>query len=343
MVGLLLAVMAAIGAAAIGAAIYLHVRFLDPLVRIFQERPLFIVPRGKPFVSGEDVRFPGPDGLTLRGWYVPTKAAKRRGVILFGLEFGSTCEASQAYCDDLVERGFDVFTFEPRNRGESDKMPGYEPLQWVTDYEVADTKAAIAYLKSRPDADPIGIGFFGISKGAGAGILAAATNSSVRCCVTDGVFATHTTMVPYMRKWVSIYSDLRWIQESLPEWVYAWFASRALRRIEKLRNCRFSHLERAVGKLAPRPLLMIHGGDDTYIKTDMAQSLFEQAGEPKEFWLVEGAKHNQALHVAGDEYRRRVQEFFQKYLTPATEAPVASPLPNHSPDWQLNTAPALHT
>ena len=31
---------------------------------------------------------------------------------------------------------------------------------------VADMKAAVAYLKSRPDADPRGFGFFGVSKGA---------------------------------------------------------------------------------------------------------------------------------------------------------------------------------
>ena len=49
-------------------------------------------------------------------------------------------------------------------------MPGYDPLQWVTDYEVRDAEAALAYLKSRPDADPRGVGFFGISKGAGAGL-----------------------------------------------------------------------------------------------------------------------------------------------------------------------------
>ena len=53
-------------------------------------------------------------------------------------------------------------------------------------------------------------------------------------------------------------------------------------------------------KLAPRPLLMIHGGGDTYIKPEMALALFSKARSPKDYWLVEGAKHNQALAVAGD-------------------------------------------
>ena len=38
----------------------------------------------------------------------------------------------------------------------------------------------------------------------------------------------------------------------------------------------------------------------------MAQALFALAGQPRELWLVDGAKHNQALQVANGEYRRRI-------------------------------------
>lgn len=299
--------------------LYLHINFLDYLVRIFQERPLFIIPRGQPISGAEEIRFPSGAGLTLHGCYLRARTPRRRGVILFGLEYGSNVWACVPYCESLLECGFDVFTFEPRNQGASDAQAGYEPLQWVTGFEVADTQAALAYLKARADADPHGVGFFGISKGAGAGLLAAARDPYVRCAITDGVFATHTTMVPYMRKWVAIYSDRYFMQKLLPMWVFAWFGRLGLRRIAHERRCRFPHLERAITKLAPRPLLMIHGGADTYIKPEMAQALFDRAGTPKEFWLVEGAKHNQALHIAGDEYRRRVCDFFQAHLAEPAE------------------------
>jgi fermentation-respiration switch protein FrsA (DUF1100 family) len=59
---------------------------------------------------------------------------------------------------------------------------------------------------------------------------------------------------------------------------------------------------------------MIHGGADTYIKPEMARKLFDRAREPKEFWLVEGARHNQAFHLANAEYQRRVREFFDRHL-----------------------------
>ncbi len=302
--------------------VYLLARYLDYLVRIFHERPLFIIPRGQPVEGAEDVRFGTSNGLTLCGCYLRTPARRRQGVLLFGLEFGSNRWACLPYCDFLLAQGFDVFACELRGQGDSDAQPGYEPLQWVTDYEVRDVQAALAYLKSRPDADPRGIGFFGISKGGSAGLLAAAVDPWVRCCVTDGIFATHTTMLPYMRKWISIYSKRYWLQRVLPDWYYSLLAGAGLRRIRRESGCRFPHLERVLGRLAGRPLLMIHGGSDTYIKPEMARALFERARAPKEFWLVEGAKHNQALPVAGEEYRRRVLAFFQTHL--AESAPSGS-------------------
>jgi fermentation-respiration switch protein FrsA (DUF1100 family) len=220
------------------------------------------------------------------------------------------------YTDFLREAGYDVCAFEPRGQGDSDGQPGYEPLQWVTEFDLRDTRAALAYLKGRPDADPRGVGFFGISKGGSAGVLVGARDPFVRCFVTDGIFAAHTTMVPYMRKWITIYSNRYVIQKLLPRWYYAFFANIGLRQVERDRGVRFPHLEWEMGRLAPRPLLMIHGEGDTYIKPEMAEALFDRARRPKEFWLVEKAKHNQAFHLAGDEYRRRVREFFLTHLPP---------------------------
>lgn len=318
-IGLLLicSVPMVIGAWMAGLYVHLCRKWLDLVVRIFQEKPLFVIPRGQPVGGAEDLRFSTPDGLLLRACYLHTTAEERAGVILFGLEFGSNRWSCLPYCEHLLEAGYDVFAFETRGQGESDGQDGYEPLQWVTDFEVWDTRAALAYLKSRRDADPRGVGFFGISKGAGAGLHAATSDPYVRCCVTDGVFASYTTLVPYMRQWFRIYDSRFALQGLMPSWFYGLVGLKALRRIEIDRACRFTHLERSVGRLTPRPLLMIHGGGDTYIKPEMARKLFEKARGPKELWIVEGAKHNQALQVAGDEYRRRVRQFFDVHLAGA--------------------------
>src|SRR5262245_10887859 len=98
--------------------LYLRIRYLDYLVRIFQEKPLFIIPRGQPIPDAEDVDFRNADGQTLRGCYLRSHVTPRQGVILFGLEFGSNRWACGSYCAFLHAQGFDIFTFECRSQGE---------------------------------------------------------------------------------------------------------------------------------------------------------------------------------------------------------------------------------
>jgi uncharacterized protein len=315
---ILLGVAGVLAGAFLVVVLYLHlvirIQYVPRLVRIFQEKPLFIIPRGQPVADAEDVTFKTADGLTLRGCYLRARTARRRGVVLFGLEYGSNRWACVPYCEGLLADGFDVFAFEPRGQGESECPAGYEPLQWITTYEVEDFRAALRYLKTRPDMDPRGVGFYGISKGGGAGLLAAWDDPWVRCFVTDGIFATHATMVPYMKKWVAIYSTRPWLIPLIPQWYYRHIARVGLRLARRERGYRFPHLEEVLPRLAPRPLFMIHGGSDTYIKPEMARALFERARGPKEMWLVPGAKHNQALHLVGEEYRARVRDFFRAHL-----------------------------
>jgi pimeloyl-ACP methyl ester carboxylesterase len=297
------------------AALYLLLRwrYVPLLVRNFQQKPLFLIPRGQPTDGAEHVTLTSVDGLTLRGCYLRTPAA-RKGVILFGLEYGSDRWAARSYCEKLLASGFDVFAYEPRNMGDSDKDPAYEPLQWVTDKDVADMKTALHYLKNRADADEKGVGLFGISKGGSTGFLVAAQDPSIRCLATDGAYATYTTVVPYMQRFVKIYSDRHLLQKIVPKWFYGLIGVTGLNRVARARGVNYPSVEKAIPKLK-RPLLMIHGEGDTYIKPDMAQALFNRAAEPKQFWLVPKAKHNQAIAVAEEEYHRRVVEFFEKNLS----------------------------
>jgi alpha-beta hydrolase superfamily lysophospholipase len=288
-------------------------KYLPYLYRIFQEKPLFIIPVGQPIADAEEVQLRTTNNLTLHGCYLKT-AGPRRGVILFGLEYGSNCWSCQPYCDFLRENGYDIFAFETRGQGTSPAQSGYDPLQWVTTYEVEDFRAALAYLKGRPDADERGIGFFGLSKGGSAGMFLAAQDSYIRCCAVDGIFSTYTTMIPYMMKWIAIFTHRRVIIDCLPVWYFHYAAYRGLQNLQRERHCVFPNLEKMIRRIAPRPLLMIHGSADTYIKPEMAQALFNLAGKPKEFWLVEGAKHNQSISTAGDEYKRRVLAFFDEHL-----------------------------
>lgn len=322
------------------AYVYFRKQYLPQVVRIFEERPLFIIPRGNPDPTAEDVTFPTEDGLTLRGCYLPARSEPRRGVILFGLEFGSNRWSAGPYCERMLDAGYDVFAYEPRNQGESEGQEDYSPLQWVTDRDAADARAALNYLLSRRDSDGR-VGVFGVSKGGSVTLLAAAGHPAVACAATDGAFATYTTMLPYMRRWISIYRPGTPSRNWVPDWFYGLVALSAVREVAHKRRVRFPHLESAVRRFG-RPLLMIHGGADNYIKPAMAHTLAEYARPGMaEVWVVEKAKHNQALHVAGEEYHRKLIEFFDEHLAgiappdshPDYETdPDLSPLPAHAVD-----------
>lgn len=298
-------------------ACYLYYRryYVHVITRIFQEKPLFVIPRGEPNEAAEDVRIP-VEGRTLRGCYLKTPLATRKGVILFGLEFGSDRWSSQSYCEKLLADGYDVFAYEPRNQGDSDKDANYEPLQWVTDRDLADARAALHYLHARPDADAYGVGIFGISKGGSLGLLLAAEDRRVRCIATDGAFATYTTMVPFIRKWVGIYIKRReWLRTRIPDWFYGLLGNAALSQVQHQRGVEFVAVEKAVRRMR-QPWFAIHGGGDTYIKPEMAETLVGLAkrSSSKELWMVEGAKHNMALHIAGETYHEKLLAFFERHL-----------------------------
>ena len=46
-----------------------------------------------------------------------------------------------------------------------------------------------------------------------------------------------------------------------------------------------------VGKIAPTPLLLVHGANDHFFPAEAARELLEAAGEPKDLWLLDGFGH----------------------------------------------------
>jgi pimeloyl-ACP methyl ester carboxylesterase len=60
----------------------------------------------------------------------------------------------------------------------------------------------------------------------------------------------------------------------------------------------------AVARIAPVPLLIVHGDADAYFPTDHAEALYAAAAEPKELWLEPGFGH--AERATSDELVDRI-------------------------------------
>jgi pimeloyl-ACP methyl ester carboxylesterase len=323
-------------AALAGFLVYACIRYSPVIGRIFEERPMFLPLRLNAAPGGEDVRFRTEDGLELAGTYYRAQSASRVGVMVFCHEYLGDRWSFEPYANGLRALGYDIFTFDFRNHGGSQGDPKYRPLQWATDHEVNDLRAALAFLRSRDDHDSAGFGLFGVSRGGSTALLVAAQDPGVWGVITDGAFPTRGTMLSYILRWAEIYVSNPYLWKSMPLWIFRLMAWTARVRSERRLNCRFPDVEKAVARLAPRAWLMIHGEKDAYIGTDIARTLFAYAGEPKEMWVVPKAKHNRCLGVSPAAYAERVTNYLRQYA-PRRElsATVREPEVVHFPESRM--------
>lgn len=276
-------------------------------------------------LEGERVRFRSFDGVSLQGMHLRTpNRSAYRGTIVFCHEFGADLYSCARYARPLIDAGFDVFTFDFRGHGQSSIDRSYNPLQWPSDKELADVLGACAYVESALEADgrPAEVGLFGISRGAGAGLLAASSDPNIRAIVCDGAFSTHATGIAYMKRWAHIFARIKLVYENHAEAFWRLLLWLMMRAAQSKQGCRFPSVDRALKEMEPRPILFIHGRRDTYIQVEQTQFLYDQAPEPKYLWLVGGAKHNQGVIVEPKQYAARTIAFFRKHL--AGEAVEAS-------------------
>lgn len=297
--------------------IYVWIRYFPIVMRLIGQAPMLLPEPTTPLAGGEDCEFRTADGLTLRGTYLRRRREPRLGVILFGHELHGDRWNAGPYVGDLLDAGYDVFTFDVRNHGASDVQPNFKPRPWITKYDVKDFRAAIDYLSARPDADPRGVGILGISRGGGSALCAAAGDERVRCLFTDGAYPARATHLLYFKRYLVIYIPDRWrfITNNLPDWVYGGFLAAGRALFGRLNNYPFVGVER-YARGVRQPVLMVHGGRDTMIPADAARALKNSLGGPSKLWVVADAKHNSAVFVEPDAYRRRLLKFFRLHLAP---------------------------
>jgi fermentation-respiration switch protein FrsA (DUF1100 family) len=169
-------------------------------------------------------------------------------------------------------------------------------------YEWQDLLAAIAYLQ-QCGIDAVCL--MGFSMGAAVAIATAPHSAAVRAVVADSGFAELCTIIlNHMQK--------RGIPRLLASFLTAltvWAAGRKL-------GCHLPDSDplRWVNRLAPRPLLSIHGGQDLDVPVNEAYRLYKAAAEPKELWIVSKAEHRRVDQICPEEYMGRIVSFFDRWL-----------------------------
>ncbi len=106
---------------------------------------------------------------------------KRPAVAILGPMTYHKEQAPTEYARRLADQGFIALAYDSRYRGES----GGTPRAWENPFhKVEDLKAAIAYLKSRPDVDPDQVSILAICQGSSIAFRAAAELDGVHALAT---------------------------------------------------------------------------------------------------------------------------------------------------------------
>lgn len=285
---------------------------------IFERKPPFGVRPFAPDPLAEPISFLNEDGQTLRGSLYLQPDNRSRGVVLFCPETDGSHWSAMSYCRGAWEAGFSLLAFDFRGQGESDSMPGYVPLHWVTHHELDDIQAAMEYIQQREEIADLPLMLMGISRGGGAALLAASQSSKVRGVVVEGAFSNTGLMMHYTVRWAKFY---------LPAWVLPWLPVWHLRMTlactrwlsERKRKCRYVRFARYLPLLRSTPVLLITGKNDTYVHPDNSRLLQQTIGGSEcKLWLVDKAKHNTARQIDPETYDATTGQF----LTSLTSAPV---------------------
>ena len=248
-----------------------------------------------PDLHPQRIKIHSKTGVNLTGRFF---AGDGKATVLLASGYGDTEDQMLPFAEFLHHGGYNVLTYNMRSRGGSEGQ--YVTLGLL---EQADMISVVDYLSTRPDVDAGHIGALGISMGGAIAILAAAKDRRIKGVVDDCGFSDAPGVIAA--------SFEHFIH--LPAFPFApvtvWIADvRAGIDVNTVRPMD------VIGKISPRPVLIIHGLDDAVVPAENSERNFAHARQPKELWLVPHARHGNAHTIAKAAYEKRVLQFFGKNL-----------------------------
>ncbi len=262
-----------------------------------------------------------PDGLA---------AGERRPALVVSSGYQGLKDIHPArFARALVPEGFVCLGFDYRGFGRSEGPPG----RLHPEEQVEDVRSAVDFLETVPEVDPSRIALLGWALGGGVVIAAAADDLRVGSVVAVNAIGDGERSTRFMHDEESwgrlaerIEADRGGRADGTSELVppfeivrldrvtrgyvvdelarYPGFGSEVtLESAELLLRFR---PEDVVARLAPRPLLLVHGAENDLHSPEESRELYRRAGEPKELVLLPGCGHTEWMYDEHPDFRRLV-------------------------------------
>jgi fermentation-respiration switch protein FrsA (DUF1100 family) len=251
-----------------------------------------------------DVEFKDANNkINLKGWYFKAKDSDKTVILAHGyaqnrMQFN---EKTLDMVKKFQEKGYNMLLFDFRNSG----MSGGNSTT-IGIYEQDDLNGAVKFVKNQGSKHIVLMGY---SMGAAASIAAAAGNSDVDAVIADSSYAD---LAEYLN------DNLNTFTKGLPAFPFNKTILTAVGLMLNLDPKKMSP-EKDIARIAPRPVILIHGVSDRTIpvgECDRLSSAYSSIASDKiTVWKVSGAKHVESYEMYPDEYIRRVFDFLDRVYT----------------------------
>jgi len=206
--------------------------------------------------------------------------------------------------------GYAALRFDMRGCGESEGERG----RVICLEQVEDTRNALAFLAGRPELDPHRIAVYGQSFGAAVAVYAAGVEPRLAACIATGgwgdgekKFRRQHESPEAWGRFTAMLERGRRERESagrsimvprydivpIPPGLRANLSKGSIMEFpfEVVESMLGFKGNEVVGRIAPRPLLLLHAASDSVTPTEQSIDLFLHAGQPTDLYLVSGVDH----------------------------------------------------
>jgi len=221
----------------------------------------------------QDLYFTTADNVRLNGWFIPHPLASATMIWFHGNagNIGDRVDNIKILHEKIR---ISIFIFDYRGYGRS---PGSSSE--ATTY--LDGEAAMNFVRSQLQVESKNLLIFGRSLGAAVAAEMASRHDS-RAVILESPFASIGEMAGLMLPVVPI---------------------------GPLLSAKFDVIAK-VGKITA-PLLVLHGDQDEIIPFEQGQRVFAAARQPKQFYPIKGANHNDTFIAGGNGYYERLKSFIE--------------------------------
>jgi pimeloyl-ACP methyl ester carboxylesterase len=235
------------------------------------------------------------------------KSGERRPAIIVMHGFGSNKDAGNCTVPTSMysDWGYVVLRFDRRGCGESGGEPGLN----LCPEHVEDTQAALTFLAARPEVRPDRIALQGTSFGGAIAVYTGGIDPRVAAVISVGGWGDGERKLqgqhPTAEGWAKFRAMLeegkrkpgmkvhRFDIVPIPPRLRGGLPPTALMEfhVETAQSIFDFRPDDVVGKIAPRPLLLMHAAADSVTPTDESIEMFRRANPPVELHLFHGVDH----------------------------------------------------